>query len=470
MAALLAAVVLLLATGSAQAAFTGDVTATEATLVGDGSADLLQIGTSSGFLTHSAAGPGYSSGFDWNSSPAITELVPLNAQLKVVIEGGGGDDLLRIGDDTQSADTVPFPFIFKGGDGTDSFIIDASKDTTNRYVDVFANSIAAGITFDNTEASFSAQSTENTALVLGSGNDTIQVSGTNPAIPITLDGGGGGDTARVGTPAAGLAALRGEFSFNGSAGDDSFVVTDAASTAGSVTDIDDGGLRHGGGTARPAFSVEHAFFTAGSGSDSIAKSAARPWTIDAGAGDDTVTTRDAVADTVTCGAGADFEVSDPLDALGADCERSDRAAAGDGGAGGSGSGGAGGAGSDGSGSGGAAPATDTRAPTISLAGLRRSVRLKALLRGLRPKLSADEPAAFQVQLLGSARRVTLARAYDVTLAQAALPAGTGARQVKLKPRRRLVGRARRFSVRVVVTATDAAGNRSTVARTIKVRK
>lgn len=470
--AVLAAAALLLIAAPAQAGWTGDVTATEAKLTGDGALDLLQIGTNGAYLSHSYAGPGFSSDIDWNGSPAVTEFVPLAAQLHVVIEGGGGDDLLRIGDNIQSADTIPFPFFFKGGDGTDSLIVDASKDTTNRYIDVYASSLSAGIGFDNTEASFDSQSAENTVVQLGSGSDTIQVSGTNSAIPVSLDAGPGNDAARVGTPAGGLASVRGEFDFSGAAGDDSLVVTDAASTTGSVTDIGDGGLRHGGGTARPTFGTEHVSFTAGSGADSIAKSSGIPWAIDTGAGDDSISTRDAVADSVACGAGADFEISDPLDALGADCERSDRDGTSSG-SGGTGTGGgtAGDGGASGGGAAGGQLEPDTKAPVISVAGLsRKPVRVKSLLRGLRPKLSADEPARFEVQLLGSARRVSLARAYDLTLAKAALPVGTGVRAVKLKPKKRTIGRARRFSVRLIVTATDAAGNRSVVTRTLKVKR
>jgi hypothetical protein len=40
--------------------------------------------------------------------------------------------------------------------------------------------------------------------------------------------------------------------------------------------------------------------------------------------------------------------------------------------------------------------------------------------------------------------------------------------VLLKPSRRLLGTTRRFSVRLRVTATDAAGNRRVVQRTIRV--
>ena len=457
-------VALVVLTAPAQAAWTGDVGSTQAVLTGDSSLDLLQIGTSGNYLSHSPAGPGFASALDWNSSPAITETIPLAAQIRVVIEGGDGDDLVRVGDDTYSANDVPFPFTFKGGDGTDSVIVDASKETVNRYVSIDANSLEAGLQFDNTVASFRSQSVENTVVLMGSGNDKIQVSGTNPSDPISVDGGGGNDTARV----TGLTALRGEFAFSGSAGDDTLAVSDATATVPSVTDIDDGGLHRGSGTARPAFGVERQSFVAGSGADSVAKSGGHSWSIDGGAGDDSVVTRDAVGDSVTCGAGADFAVSDPLDALGGDCERSDRASASGGGEQGDEGGAPSGPSEQGS-----APAApvDHTAPTVTVAGLpRKPVRVRALLRGLKPKLSTDEPAALDVQLLGSARRVSLARAYDLTLARAALPVGGGVRSVKLKPKRRLVGRARKFSVRVVVTAADAAGNRSVVTQTVRVKR
>ena len=459
---------LLVLTAPAQAAWTGDVGSTQAVFTGDSSLDLLQVGTSGAYLSHSPAGPGFSSAIDWNSSPAITETIPLAAQIRVVIEGGDGDDLVRVGDDTYSANDVPFPFTFKGGDGTDSVIIDASKETVDRYVGIDANSLEAGFQFDGTVASFRSQSVENTVLLTGSGKDTIQVSGTNPADPISVDGGGGNDTAHVSNAVVGLTALRGEFAFSGSAGDDTLTVSDAGATAPTVTDIDDAGLHRGSGTARPAFGVEHQSFAAGSAADSVAKSAGRPWAIDGGAGDDSVVTRDAVGDSLVCGAGADFAVSDPLDALGGDCERSDRASASGGGEQGDEGGAPSGPSEQGS-----APAApvDHTAPTVTVAGLpRKPVRVRALLRGLKPKLSTDEPAALDVQLLGSARRVSLARAYDLTLARAALPVGGGVRSVKLKPKRRLVGRARKFSVRVVVTAADAAGNRSVVTQTVRVKR
>jgi hypothetical protein len=60
------------------------------------------------------------------------------------------------------------------------------------------------------------------------------------------------------------------------------------------------------------------------------------------------------------------------------------------------------------------------------------------------------------------------------VATRALPLAAGTRVVRLRlPRRvrRVIGRPpRRFRAQVVVTATDAAGNRSVVRRTIRVRR
>ena len=467
----LAAALALLALSAPAQAFTGEVTANEVKIVGDDTSDLLQIGSDSGLLTHSPAGAGYASKYDWNSSPAITQFVPNSAQLRVLVLGNGGDDAVRVGDATWPADGVPFPIIFRGGDGRDSYLVDQSWDTSNRFLDAGGDSTGTGVVLDGVEASWRGEGVEIFAVQLGGGNDTVRIGGASRAAPLTVDGGPGTDTARVGTAGGGLAALQGGFAFLGGTGDDSLSVDDAASTNGSVIDIDDGGLHKGYGIAQPAAGVEHLSFTAGSGNDSIAKSSGQAWSLNAAGGDDVVTTRDAVADSVACGAGGDFVVSDGLDALGGDCERSDRAPA----SGGSGpttpsDDGSGGSGSGGSSGGGAGPAPDVKPPVIKLSGLpAKKVKRKSLLRGLKPRLSADEPVSFEVTLLSSAKKVSLARAYDLTLARAALPLGSGARSLKLKPRRRVVGRTRRFVVRVAVTAVDAAGNRSVVTRTLRVR-
>ena len=85
------------------------------------------------------------------------------------------------------------------------------------------------------------------------------------------------------------------------------------------------------------------------------------------------------------------------------------------------------------------------------------------------RLAPSVPAAFELALLGRARSVGLMRAGDVTLADRSLTLAPGARSVKLKPNRRLLGGTRRFTVQLRVVATDAAGNRRTLTRSIRVR-
>ena len=73
-------------------------------------------------------------------------------------------------------------------------------------------------------------------------------------------------------------------------------------------------------------------------------------------------------------------------------------------------------------------------------------------------------------MLGRARSARLARAGDLVLSEARLPLAAGARKVKLKASRRMLGARKRFTIRIAVTALDAARNRTAVTRTIKIRR
>jgi hypothetical protein len=117
------------------------------------------------------------------------------------------------------------------------------------------------------------------------------------------------------------------------------------------------------------------------------------------------------------------------------------------------------------------PPVDDQAPDVTLAGAPRRIRLRALLRrGLRLRLTPDEAASFRVTLLGSVRRVRLAR-NELILRRRTLGEATGQRRVRIRPPRRLLrDTPRRFRVQLVVEATDAAGNTGTLRRTIRVRR
>jgi hypothetical protein len=85
------------------------------------------------------------------------------------------------------------------------------------------------------------------------------------------------------------------------------------------------------------------------------------------------------------------------------------------------------------------------------------------------RISAGEPVSLEIALLGKARSASVAKTADVVLAEKNYALSSAARSVRLKPKRSLVGKRKSFSVRLRVIATDAAGNRSTKTKTIRVR-
>jgi len=112
---------------------------------------------------------------------------------------------------------------------------------------------------------------------------------------------------------------------------------------------------------------------------------------------------------------------------------------------------------------------DTTVPALTISGVRSRVTRRALLKGVAARITPNEPARLEVALLGRARSAGLARASDVVLAERNFAMSSLRRSVRLKPSRRLLGSRKRFSVRLRVIATDAAGNRSTKTKTIRIR-
>jgi Ca2+-binding RTX toxin-like protein len=114
---------------------------------------------------------------------------------------------------------------------------------------------------------------------------------------------------------------------------------------------------------------------------------------------------------------------------------------------------------------------DLTAPKLAIRGVPRKISRGTLLRkGFLATITPGEPAALEVNLLGRTRRkVLLASTPNLILVHHNLRLAPGARRVRLKPSRRLIGRSRRFTLTVQIVATDASRNRSTYTRTVKVR-
>ena len=116
------------------------------------------------------------------------------------------------------------------------------------------------------------------------------------------------------------------------------------------------------------------------------------------------------------------------------------------------------------------PEPDVTDPALTITGAPRRVSLKRFLNGISARIGSSEAVSLEVALLGRARSAGIARVGDIVLAERKFGSSAATRRVKLKPRRRLVGRRNRFSVRLRVIATDAAGNRGTAVKTIRVRR
>lgn len=108
------------------------------------------------------------------------------------------------------------------------------------------------------------------------------------------------------------------------------------------------------------------------------------------------------------------------------------------------------------------PSTDRSAPRITLSGLPRSVTRSRLTgKGLSAKLRCDEACTLSAKV--TVKRRGAKRATTVLTAR---PSRTGA--VKLRLGRKALRRLARQRITVAVTATDAAGNRGTLSRTVRI--
>ena len=113
---------------------------------------------------------------------------------------------------------------------------------------------------------------------------------------------------------------------------------------------------------------------------------------------------------------------------------------------------------------------DRTAPVVKLSGVPSSISLRSFLKGIKVKVGRNERSSIDANLDASAKKATLAAAYNLSLARKAVRLGTGTSKITLKPSKKLVGRAKKLRARVRVVVTDVAGNRRTVTKSIKVTR
>jgi Ca2+-binding RTX toxin-like protein len=297
-------------------------------------------------------------------------------------------------------------------------------------------------------------------LLAGAGGDDVLFGGTGDD---TLLGGGGDDSAAAGDSRGGAIGGGqidgGADRFRGGTGFDTadystrfapVTVTlddkpgDGEAGEGDDIGADVEGLIGGRGADVLTGNAAAQRISSGSGGDTIDPGAGVD-DVRAGDGDDAIKAQDATADAIACGLGTDSVSGDGFDLLDA-CEALTL---------------------------GPPPLPpDTRAPKVRIDSLPARPRFRHVKRGLRPRLSADEPVSYLVELLGRATRAHIAarRPYNLTLVQRTIPRTARARRITLRPKSALLGARRKLRVRIRVTATDAAGNVTIATRTLRARR
>jgi hypothetical protein len=112
---------------------------------------------------------------------------------------------------------------------------------------------------------------------------------------------------------------------------------------------------------------------------------------------------------------------------------------------------------------------DETAASLKLKGVPKTLASAKFKKGFSIKVTPSERVALDVALMGKARNGALASAFDLQLFSRHVSGVTGTKTIKVKPKANLLGPMRKkFKVSLKVETTDAAGNRSTANRTIKI--
>lgn len=119
-----------------------------------------------------------------------------------------------------------------------------------------------------------------------------------------------------------------------------------------------------------------------------------------------------------------------------------------------------------------APPADTKRPSLRITGLPKRASLASLRKGFTIRVRPDEPITLDATLRTKVRRATIARvAFPFALFERTTKVGTRGTTLRIRPDRKQLGSPKKaFTVRVRLVATDRAGNRRTVQRTVSIRR
>jgi hypothetical protein len=113
-------------------------------------------------------------------------------------------------------------------------------------------------------------------------------------------------------------------------------------------------------------------------------------------------------------------------------------------------------------------AADKIPAKLTLSGLGASVKRAALNKGLKLKLTSNEPVSVDATLFVAPRKVTIARSYDLSVATTSLARAGGTRTLTLKPTKKISTK-RKVYAQLRIVAIDAGGNRTTLNKLLTVK-
>jgi hypothetical protein len=313
------------------------------------------------------------------------------------------------------------------------------------------------------------------ALNGGDGNDTLLGDTTlNPSPGQLISGndtlvGGNGDDELKGGSGADV--------FEGDAGNDTADFSDRFGVSVTLDDVANDGPPSDGDNVKS--DVENVIGSPGP--DNITGSSAANVVL-AGDGADTIDLHgDSARDVVNCGDGVDTFFIDANDA--ADPTSCEGAV----GSSGSGSqvpvGGPGGGSTTGGGTTGGGgtnttttvvqqvpAAPDTKKASLLVSGVPTKLSLRTFLaRGIAATVLANEPVRYGASLTAKTKVATIASVGQLSLAESSTGLVTAVRKITLKPSKKVVGKAKAFTVVLTITATDRGGNVTTFTKKIAVK-
>jgi hypothetical protein len=118
------------------------------------------------------------------------------------------------------------------------------------------------------------------------------------------------------------------------------------------------------------------------------------------------------------------------------------------------------------------PPPADKTPPIASVSFAKKISLKALLKkGLKVKVTTNEPASFTFEIVAQTKSAKLAKVGDLVISTKSLRSGTGTRTVTLtiaKKWRKALKTKSKLTLRTV--ATDSSGNRKTSSKALKLTK